>query len=202
MSKRCPGREPGFSPQDVAALAAVTTGTVLFGGCNHVAADKRLRDGGPAIAVEAVDVADVVAAVRFATDFRLPLTVCSPGHDPGTQVTGGLLLTTARMNRLHIDRVSRTVIAEAGALWPTVVRRAAEVGLAPLVPADREACVVGRTYGWTAGHVRAIEYVTPGGQLRRVTDVSDPRLFRRLCGSEPDDVVIGVITAMEFALFR
>jgi hypothetical protein len=83
-----------------------------------------------------------------------------------------------------------------------VVDHAAEAGLAPLVPSVPGTGIVGRSYGWNAGHVRSIEVVTGTGGLIHVTPVSDPRLFELLCESDPDDVGLGVITAMEFALFR
>jgi FAD/FMN-containing dehydrogenase len=113
-----------------------------------------------------------------------------------------VLITTGRMNRIHLDRHSRTAIAGAGALWSDLVDRAAELGLAPLVRSYPGTAVVGRMYGWTAGHVRAIEVVTANGEFRHVTTISDPRLFGLLCASDPDDVDLGVITAMRFALFR
>jgi FAD/FMN-containing dehydrogenase len=202
MHHRCPGWDPGFTPQDFVALAAVTTGPVLLAGSAELYAEASACKGEPAIAVGAADATDVTAAVRFAADFGLALTVLSPGHEPSGPEDGGLLLTTSRMNRIHIDRTNRTAIAGAGTLWPDVVRRAAEVGLAPLVPAYGDMSVVGPEYGWAAGHVEAIEYVTPDAQLRRVTPVSDRRLFAQLCGSDPADPGVGVITEMTFVLFR
>jgi FAD/FMN-containing dehydrogenase len=202
MSHCRPGRDPGFSPQDFAALDCVTTGPVLFGGCGAWAPEAVAWGGEPAGSVGAADAADVVAAVRFAAQFGLPLTVCAPGRDPGPPCAGGLLLTTARLDRIHVDRVGRTAIAGAGARWSVLVRRAAEVGLAPLVPAYGEECVVGSVHGWTAGHVLAIEFVDRGGGLRRVTPTSDCRLFARLCRADPADTGAGVVTEMTFALFR
>jgi FAD/FMN-containing dehydrogenase len=202
MSYRCPGWDPGFTPQDVAALTGVTAGPVLLAGSGELAAERGAWEGEPAIAVGAADAADVVAAVRFAAEFGLLLTVSSPGHDAGTPEEGGLLLTTTRMDAIHVDRARRSVLAGAGARWCTVVRRAAEIGFAPLVPACGRESIVGRSYGWTAGHVLAIEYTTPEGRLDHVTATSDPPLFRRLCGSDASDVALGVITAMEFALYR
>jgi FAD/FMN-containing dehydrogenase len=202
MHQRLPGWDPGFAPQDFVALAGVTTGPVVLAGSSELCAEASACKGEPAIAVGAADATDVTAAVRFAADFGLPLIVLSPGHEPSGSEDGGLLLTTSRMNRVHIDRVNRTALAGAGALWSDVVRRAAEVGLAPLVPPCGDMSVVGPDYGWAAGHVKAIEYVTPDAQLRRVTPVSDRRLFAQLCGSDPTEPGVGVITEMTFVLFR
>jgi FAD/FMN-containing dehydrogenase len=206
VNYRCTGWDPGFTPQDVAALSSVTEGPVLVAGDPELAAELSSTDvtilHRPAVTVGATNPADVQAAVRFAADFRLPLAVTSPGDGAPGSAEGGVLVTTSRMNRIHIDRHSRTAIAEAGALWSDLVDRAAELGLAPLVPSYPGTGVVGRAYGWTAGHVRSIEVVTADGDFRHVTAVSDRRSFRLLCAREPDDVGLGVITAMEFALFR
>jgi FAD/FMN-containing dehydrogenase len=204
VNYRFAGWDPGFTPQDVAALASVAEGPVLVAGDPGLAGELSCPDATilhePDITVGAANPADVRAAVRFAADFRLPLAVTAPGHQALPK--GGVLVGTRRMNRIHLDRVSRTAIAEAGVLWPDVVDRAAELGLAPLVPSYPGTGIVGRTHGWTAGHVRSVQVVTADGEFRHVTPGSDPRLFRLLCASDPGDVGLGIITAMEFALFR
>jgi FAD/FMN-containing dehydrogenase len=206
MHRRFPGWDPGFTPQDVAALVSVTHGPVLLAGGSGLDDELDPYRGPvlcePHIVVGAADAADVVAAVRFGVGFDLPLTVFSPGHEPVEATKGGLVLTTGRLDRIHVDRSSRTAVAGAGALWSDVVRRAAEVRLAPLIPPVEGTSVVGRTYGWTAGHVEAIEYVCPDGHLQRVTPVSDRPRFARLCRAEPADFALGVVTEMTFALFR
>jgi FAD/FMN-containing dehydrogenase len=206
MTSRSPGWDPGFGPQDVDALVSVTHGPVLLAGSADIEDELSRYDRRavcePDVVVGAADTADVVAAVRFAAGFGLPLAVLSPGHEHAEPVKSGLVLTTGRLGRIHVDHRGRSAIAGAGALWGDVVDRAAEVGLAPLVLAAPQTSVVGSVYGWTAGHVLAIEYVTPDAHLSRVTARSHPHLFRWLCGSEPGDTAAGVVTAMEFALFR
>lgn len=200
------GWNPGFTPQDVAALAHITEGPVLLAGGARLA-DELERAGSaivhdPDLVVGATSAADVQAAVRFALDFDVPLAVLVPGQEATCSAKGGVLITTSRMDHIHLDQRGRTAIAGAGALWSQVVDRAAELGLAPLVPSYPGAGIVGRMFGWTAGHVRAIDAVTPDGQWRHVTPASDPRLFRSLCDSAAGEVELGVITAMTFALFR
>jgi FAD/FMN-containing dehydrogenase len=206
VNYRSTGWDPGFTPQDVSALSSITEGPVLVAGDPELADELLSADvtslHGPAITVGATSPADVQAAVRFATDFGLPLAVTSPGHDASGCAKGGVLITTSRMRRVYLDRRSRSAIAEVGAMWTDVVDRAAEVGLAPLVPSFPGTGIVGRAYGWTADHVRSVEVVTVDGDFRHVTNVSDQRLFRLLCAREPDDVDGGVITAMRFALYR
>jgi len=194
----------GFTPQDVAALASVTEGPVLLAGSPELVREAAAGTAivhEPDITVAATNAADIAAAVRFAVDFRLPIAVMAPGDSTATSAKGGVLVTTVRMNRIHLDRISRTAIAEAGALWSDVVDRAGELGLAPLVP-PYPAGIVGRAFGWTAGQVAAIDVVATDGLHLHVTATSDPRLFTQLCNSDPSDVDDGLITAMTFALFR
>jgi FAD/FMN-containing dehydrogenase len=206
VSEPAAGWTLNFAPQDVAALASVTEGPVLLAGSAELPVEVSLSDVSivhePDIAVGATNAADVLAAVRFSVDFELPLAVMAPGHHAPRSAKGGMLVTTSRMNRIHIDRRSRTAIVQAGARWSDVIDRAAELGLAPLVPSYPRLGIVGRTFGWTAGHVRSIELVAADGRFHHVTPVSDPRLFRQLCDSEVSDVDLGVITAMTFVLFR
>jgi FAD/FMN-containing dehydrogenase len=200
------GWDPGFTPQDVAALSSVTEGPVLVAGdpelANEVSVPGITIPPEPDITVGATNPADVQAAVRFAADFHLPLAVMTPGYQAHGSTKGGVLITTGRMKQIHLDQHSRTAIAEVGALWSDVVDRATALGLAPLVPSHPGTGIVGHAYGWTAGHVRSIDIVTTDGQYRHVTAVNDPRLFRLLCASDPNDTDLGVITAMKFALFR
>jgi FAD/FMN-containing dehydrogenase len=206
VNYRSAGWDPGFTPQDVTALASITQGSVLVAGDPELADEVSTPDATilhePDIAVGATNPADVQAAVEFSVEFRLPLAVMAPGHRAPRSAKGGVLITTTRMNQIYLDPRARTAIARAGALWSDVVDHSAEAGLAPLVPSVPGTGIVGRSYGWNAGHVRSIEVVTGTGRLIHVTPVSDPRLFELLCESDPDDVGLGVITAMEFALFR
>lgn len=206
MSACQTGWDPGFTPQDVAALVQVTEGPVLLAGCVDLSDELRCAESmvvhEPDLVVGAATATDVQAAVRFALAFDVPLAVLAPGQQAAASAKGGVMITTGRMDRIHLDARGRTAIVGAGALWSRVVDRAGELGLAPLVPSCPHATIVGRMFGWTAGHVCAIDVVTADGQFRQVTPVSDRRLFRALCDSEPDEVELGVITAMTFALFR
>ena len=206
MNYRSAGWDPGFTPQDVTALASITQGPVLVAGDPGLADEVSAPDATilhePDIAVGATNPADVQAAVEFSVEFRLPLAVTAPGHRAPRSAKGGVLITTTRMDQIYLDPRARTAIARAGALWSDVVDQAAGAGLAPLVPSVPGTGIVGRSYGWNAGHVRSIEVVTGAGRLVHVTPVSDPRLFELLCESDPGDVGLGVITAMEFVLFR
>jgi Berberine and berberine like len=57
---------------------------------------------------------------------------------------------------------------------------------------------MGRTYGWAADHVQALEVVTAEGALHRVTGSCDAELFWALRGGKSN---FGVVTALELDLF-
>jgi FAD/FMN-containing dehydrogenase len=159
----------------------------------------------PAVVVAAENADDVVAAVKYAADHDLPVSVQATGHGL-TAGAGGLLISTRRMTGVRIDAETATARVGAGVRWGAVIEAAAKHGLAPLSGSSPDVGVVGytlsggfglmaRRFGRAADHVRAIDVVTPGGELRTVTPGSD--LFWALLGGRAG---FGVVTALEFAL--
>ncbi|TWF79079.1 FAD/FMN-containing dehydrogenase [Pseudonocardia hierapolitana] len=162
----------------------------------------------PDLVVGAETADDVQAAVRYAADHGLPVAVETSGHGRAVPLTGGVLISTRRMDGVHIDPVTRVARVEAGTRWAQVVTAAAAHGLVPPSGSSPEAGVVGytlgggigvlaRELGWASDRVRTIDLVTADGLLRRVTADSDPELFRVLRGAGHG---LGVVTAMEIEL--
>lgn len=162
----------------------------------------------PSLIVGATGAADVRAAVRYAADRGLPVAVQLTGHGLGTELDGGVLISTRRMTGVAVDPATRTARVAAGVRWQQVVTAAAEHGLAPLSGSSPEVGAVGytlgggigvlaRQYGWTADRVRSIDLVAADGEARHVTADSDPELFRVLRGAGAG---LGVVTGMEIEL--
>ncbi|HKN54055.1 MAG TPA: FAD-binding oxidoreductase [Amycolatopsis sp.] len=160
----------------------------------------------PAVVVGAATAADVVAAIRFATEHDLPVAVQATGHGLAVPADGGLLISTRRLDSVEIDPAAGTARVGAGVRWGAVIEAAAAHGLAPLSGSSPDVGVVGytlsggfglmaRRYGRAADHVRALDVVTPDGILRHVTPESD--LFWALRGGRDN---FGVVTSMEFGL--
>jgi len=93
--------------------------------------------------------------------------------------------------------------------WRQVIDAAVPHGLAPLSGSSSGVGVVGYTLGggmghlarrrgFAADHVRAVELVTAGGELHRVTASSDPELFWAVRGGQGG---FGLVSALEFDLF-
>lgn len=159
----------------------------------------------PAVVVAAENAEDVVAAVKYAAEHDLPVSVQATGHGR-TAGTEGLLLSTRRLTDVEIDAAAKTARVGAGVRWGAVIEAAAEHGLAPLSGSSPDVGVVGytlsggfglmaRRFGRAADHVRAIDVVTSDGELRTVTPGSE--LFWALLGGRAG---FGVVTALEFGL--
>ena len=165
---------------------------------------------GPCLVVAAAGADDVRAAVGFAAARDLPVGVMATGHQPFPAADDFLLVTTRAMRTVEIDTERGVARVGAGALWSDVVEPAQAEGLAPLNGSSPLVGVVGftlggglspflgRSYGWAADHVVAIEVVTPDGQLRRVSAESEPELFWGLRGGRSN---FGIVTELEIRLF-
>src|SRR5688572_13300920 len=86
----------------------------------------------PDLIVPATGPDDVRQAVARAAAADLPVAVQATGHGLPVAATGGLLITTGRMNGVRVDPVTATAHVEAGAKWERVIEEAARHGLAPL----------------------------------------------------------------------
>jgi hypothetical protein len=165
----------------------------------------------PAVVVGATEPHDVSSAVRFAVRRDVPVGVLATGHGTSQPGNGAVLVTTRRMSGVRIDAAARVARVEAGARWQQVIDAAAPHGLAalngssPLVgvvgytTGGGLSPVLGRSQGWAADHVRAIEIVTADGRLTRATADRDGELFWAVRGGKDN---FGIVTALEFDLFE
>ncbi|MBD0418329.1 FAD-dependent oxidoreductase [Streptomyces sp. TRM S81-3] len=162
----------------------------------------------PDVVFAAASADDVVAGVRYAARRGLPVAVQATGHGLPGPSTGGVLITTRRMDGLGVDPAARTARLQAGVRWGQVVAAAAPHGLAPLNGSAPSVGAVGyvlggglgilaRRFGYAADHVRALDVVTADGRLRHVTRESEPGLYWALLGGGGG---LGVVTGLETGL--
>lgn len=197
---------------DITTLAARTEGPVLLPGQEgfdeertgfNLAARHR-----PEVIVGAARAEDVAAAVSFAAAHGLPVAVTNTGHGFSVASEGGLLITTRRMAAVRVDPGARSAYVAAGARSGQVVREAARYGLAPLNGSAPHVGLVsytlggglallGRSHGWAADRVLAMDVVTADGRLRHVTPDARPELYWALLGGRDN---VGIVTGMEFGL--
>jgi FAD/FMN-containing dehydrogenase len=205
---------PPVRPEDTSGLVTAVAGSVLLPGDAGYDDERAVfnlnHELMPAVIVVAQSAIDVQAAVAFAAGQHRPVLVKATGHQVVGTAQGAVLITTHRMNDVVIDAVGRTARVGAGTVWAEVVQKAAEAGLAPLNGSNPTVGVVGytlggglsptlgRSHGYAADHVRALDVVTADGELRHVDAESDPELFWALRGGKGN---FGVVTVLEFDLF-
>ncbi|MGW1746444.1 FAD-binding oxidoreductase [Streptomyces sp. NPDC002092] len=162
----------------------------------------------PAVVFAAASAEDVIAAVRYAAGHGLPIGVQATGHGLPGASTGGVLVTTKRMDRVTVDPETRTARVQAGVRWGQVVAAAEPYGLAPLngsapgvgavsYTLSGGLSILAREFGYAADHVRSLDLVTADGRLRHVTPESDPDLYWALLGGGHN---FGIVTELEIGL--
>jgi FAD/FMN-containing dehydrogenase len=154
-----------------------------------------LIDRRPALIVRCQNAADVAAAITFAADEGLDLSVRGGGHNVAGRAVldGGLMIDLSPMKDVTVDPEAMTVRAQGGVLWGELNAAAAEHGLATTGGAISSTGVAGLTlggglgwlmakYGLAADNLLAVELVTADGEIVDVTAESHPDLFWALRG--------------------
>ena len=167
-------------------------------------------DRRPLAVVRAEQVADVVAAVNFARDAGLELSVRGGGHSaPGFGTNdGGIVIDLSLMRHVHVDSGARTARAGGGATWGDFNYATHAYGLATTGGIVSTTGVAGLTLGGgigylTRGHglsidnLRSADVVTADGQIRRASKNDNADLFWALRGGSGN---FGVATSLEFEL--
>lgn len=176
-----------------------------FGGSVVTPADldydaaRRLHNGlvdrRPALIARCAGTADVVAAVRFARDSGLEISVRGGGHNVAGRavVDGGLVVDLSRMKGIHVDPEAATARAQGGVNWNELNRETAVHGLAVTGGAISTTGIAGYTLGgglgWlmstqglAADNLIGVQLVTADGEVLDVSDESHPDLMWALRG--------------------
>lgn len=195
-------------------LRGAVRGTVVTRGDPSYDASRRvynaLHDRHPAVVVHAVDVGDVIAAVRHAREHALPLAVRGGSHSVagfGT-VDDGLVVDLSRMRGVRVDPEARTARAEGGATWGDFNHATHAFGLATTGGVVSTTGVGGLTLGGGMGHLArrcglscdnlvAADVVTAEGTLVSCDAERNPDLFWALRGGGGN---FGVVTSLAYRL--
>ena len=200
---------------DVATLREAVRGAVLAPGDDHYD-DARtvynaMHDRRPAVVVQAVDEADVIAAVRYARDNDLELAVRGGGHSvPGYGVVDdGLVIDLARIRFALVDPKAGRVRMGGGSVLGDMDHATYTYGLATPAGFNSTTGIGGltlgggigaylsRKYGLTCDNLVAADVITAAGE--RVTASADehPDLYWALRGGGGN---FGIVTAFEYQL--
>lgn len=168
--------------------------------------DKWYASHAPDVVVFAESTADVSAVMKFATEHRIPVTTRGAGFGyvgGCVPVHGGIVLSTARMNRiLGLYPEDGVAIVQPGVITGDLQKAAHEVGWEyPPDPASLKDCSIGGNiatnaggprclkYGVTRNYVLGLEVVLPNGDILR----TGGRLHKNKTGFD----LIGIFTGSE-----
>jgi FAD/FMN-containing dehydrogenase len=167
-------------------------------------------DRKPALIARCVSAADVVAAVRFARDHDLLVSIRGGGHNvAGNAVCdGGLMIDLSRMKGIRVDPVARTARAEPGLLWGELDRETQAFGLATTGGLISTTGIAGLTlgggqgwlaskHGFTIDNLLSVDVVTADGTLRTASATQHEDLFWAMRGAGHN---FGVVTSFEYQL--
>ncbi|HTP64741.1 MAG TPA: FAD-binding oxidoreductase [Geobacteraceae bacterium] len=112
-------------------------------------------DRHPRLIVRCADVADVIAAVNFAYENNLLLSIRGGGHNAGGLgvCDDGLVIDLSRMKGIRIDPGARTARVEGGCVWGDVDHATHAFGLATPSGVISSTGVAGLTLGGGIGHL-------------------------------------------------
>ena len=208
------GAEINLEPKSIEELKNRLKGTLLVRddpGYNDARSVwNGMIDRRPAVIVRCLGVADVIAAVNFARDQGLLLSIKGGGHNiAGFAVCdGGIVLDMSAMRGVWVDPQNRTARAQAGCLLGDVDRETQVFHLASVLGFVSNTGIAGltlgggfgyltRRFGWACDNVSAMEVVTAEGRVVRASEKDNQDLLWGLRGGGGN---FGVVTGFEYQL--
>jgi FAD/FMN-containing dehydrogenase len=164
----------------------------------------------PALVLQPASTKDVAAAVGFARDQGVLLSIKGGGHNiAGTSlVHRGLTLEMSRMREVTVDAEAGLVHVGPGCLLKDVDHETQSFGLATVLGFVSETGVAGltlgggfgyltRRFGWTVDNLEEVEVVTADGAIRVANRNDDADLYWAIRGGGGN---FGVVTRFTFRL--
>ena len=167
-------------------------------------------DRRPAVIARCTNTSDVAAAIRFARQRDLIISVRGGGHgvSGAAMNNGGLVVDCSGMKAITVDPQMRVARAEAGVLWGEFDAATQAYGLATTGGIVTHTGIAGLTLGggigWlmrkfatTADNLIGADVVTAGGERLRASEDENEDLFFGLRGAGAN---FGVVTSFEYRL--
>ncbi len=169
-------------------------------------------DRSPAAILRCAGVSDVVAAVRFARERDLLVSVRGGGHGVGGHAVceGGLVIDLSPLKAIEVHPSRRTARAEAGVLWGELDRETQAFGLATTGGVVTHTGIAGltlgggigwlmRKHGATVDNLLSARLVTAEGDVVTANAKEHPDLFWAIRGGGGN---FGIVTSFEYRLHR
>jgi FAD binding domain/Berberine and berberine like len=167
-------------------------------------------DRRPALIARCAGADDVAAAIRFARERELTVSVRGGGHAVAGHAVcdGGVMIDLSLMKAITVDRERRVARAAGGVLWRELDRATQACGLATTGGIISDTGIGGLTLGGGLGHLMrkhgltvdnlvGVDLVTAEGEQIRADAESEPELFWGLRGGGGN---FGIATAFEYRL--
>jgi hypothetical protein len=168
-------------------------------------------DKHPALIVRCVGATDVMAAVEFARERNIVLSVRGGGHNVAGKslCDDGLVVDLSPMRAVHVNPGAPVVRAQSGATLGDIDHEAQVFDLAVPFGLVSQTGVAGlclhggvgwltRQYGLALDNLIAVDIVTADGQLRRASEQENPDLFWAVRGGGGN---FGIVTSFEFRAY-
>jgi FAD/FMN-containing dehydrogenase len=208
------GASISFDAEALNGLGSQLRGLLLSTEDSEYEAARKVWNGTidkkPALIVRCLGVADVMAAVNFARDHQLLLSIRAGGHNvSGSAIAEeGLVIDVSQMRSVQVDPQKRLARVESGARLGDLDHETTAFGLAAPVGVVSQTGVAGltlhggagwlmRKHGLSIDNLNAVELVTADGRLLRASETEHSDLFWALRGGGGN---FGVVTAFEFKL--
>ena len=169
---------------------------------------NRMIERRPRLIARCVDLADVMAAVKFGREQKLLVAIRGGGHNAGGLgvCDDGLVIDLSRMNYVRVDPKKKTVQVGGGALWRDVDHATHAFGLAVPSGIISTTGVAGltlggglgylaRRYGLTIDSLLAVEMVLADGRFVTASAKENSDLFWAVRGGGGN---FGVVTSFLF----
>ncbi len=196
------------------ALEGTFSGELLQPGDGGYDEARRLYNGlidkRPALIARTRSSSDVAAAIAFAGESDLEISIRGGGHGVAGRAVadGALTIDLSLMKDVRVDPEARTARAGGGATWGPFNDATAEHGLATTGGLISTTGIAGLTlggglgwlmgkYGLAADNLASAEIVTADGKVRTVSAEQDPDLFWAVRGAGAN---FGVVTSFEYRL--
>lgn len=199
---------------DIAKLAKGFKGKIIQSAdSNYEDARKiwnAMVDCKPALIAQVSNADDVSAAIRFARENKLDITIRGAGHNiAGNSICNdGLMIDFSIMKKVNVDSDKKTAFVEPGATLKDFDAEVQKYGLATPVGINSTTGISGltlgggfgwltRKYGMTVDNLLSANVVTVDGKILRASEKENADLFWAIRGGGGN---FGVVTRFEFKL--